>query len=277
MGQGPRRRGRPRRLRHRRPEDALARSPWCCAPRATPPRATSTSAPATTTTAPRASTRTSACLTRDPAISHDVGELFNFLTGFSRIGNYEKIIVSPLSTRTRVVELINAQRDRGTRGKIAIKVNGLTDPTIIDALYEASIAGVEIRLDRAHALLASPGRARALGEHHRPLGRGRVPRALADLHLRPSPAKTSSRSTSVRRTSWSATSTAASRSWCRSRSRRCRQELLEAFEITWRDDLFTWVLGTDRRWRRLQSVNNFSAQAEFKRRAMDRARSLSQV
>jgi polyphosphate kinase len=54
-------------------------------------------------------------------------------------------------------------------------------------------------------------------------------------------------------------------------------ELLEAFEITWRDDLFTWVLGTDRRWRRLQPVNNFSAQAEFKRLAMDRARSLSQV
>jgi polyphosphate kinase len=39
-------------------------------------------------------------LTSDPAITHDVGELFNFLTGFSRIGNYEKIIVSPLSTRT---------------------------------------------------------------------------------------------------------------------------------------------------------------------------------
>jgi polyphosphate kinase len=54
-------------------------------------------------------------------------------------------------------------------------------------------------------------------------------------------------------------------------------ELLEAFEITWRDDLFTWVLGTDRRWRRLQPVNNFSAQAEFKRLAMDRSRSLSQV
>ncbi len=85
-------------------------------------------------------------LTRDDAISHDMGELFNFLTGFARIGNYEKIIVSPLSTRTRIIELINIQRDRGTGGKIAIKVNGLTDPSIIDALYEASIAGVEVRL-----------------------------------------------------------------------------------------------------------------------------------
>jgi len=44
-------------------------------------------------------------------------------------------------------------------------------------------------------------------------------------------------------------------------NRTLQQELLEAFEVTWRDDLFTWVLGTDRRWRRLQPVNNFSARA----------------
>jgi polyphosphate kinase len=50
-----------------------------------------------------------------------------------------------------------------------------------------------------------------------------------------------------------------------------QRELLEAFEITWRDDLFTWVLGTDRRWRRLQSVNDFSAQRELKRRTKDRS------
>ena len=47
-----------------------------------------------------------------------------------------------------------------------------------------------------------------------------------------------------------------------------QDELLEAFEITWSDDRLTWVLGTDRRWRRLQPVNNFSAQEQFKRRAL---------
>jgi polyphosphate kinase len=56
-----------------------------------------------------------------------------------------------------------------------------------------------------------------------------------------------------------------------------QRELVEAFEITWRDDLFTWALGTDRRWRRLQPVNNFSAQAEFKRLEKDRSRSLVQL
>jgi polyphosphate kinase len=54
-----------------------------------------------------------------------------------------------------------------------------------------------------------------------------------------------------------------------------QNEMLEAFDVTWRDDRFTWVLGTDRRWRRLQSVNDFSAQSEFKRLATQRSRSLS--
>jgi polyphosphate kinase len=58
---------------------------------------------------------------------------------------------------------------------------------------------------------------------------------------------------------------------------RLQSDLVEAFEITWRDDRFTWVLGTDRRWRRLQSVNDFSAQQEFKRRALSRARSLASM
>ena len=96
-------------------------------------------------------------LTCDPAITDDVGELFNFLTGFSRIGKYKKIMVSPLSTRTRVIELINLQRDRGRSGRIAVKVNGLTDPTIIDALYEASSAGVEIRLEVRTLCSLRPG------------------------------------------------------------------------------------------------------------------------
>ena len=96
-------------------------------------------------------------LTCDPAITDDVGEFFNFLTGFSRIGQYKKIMVSPLSTRTRVIELINLQRDRGALGRISMKVNGLTDPTIIDALYEASSAGVEIRLEVRTLCSLRPG------------------------------------------------------------------------------------------------------------------------
>jgi polyphosphate kinase len=215
-------------------------------------------------------------LTCDPAISHDVGELFNFLTGFSRIGNYEKLIVSPLSTRPRVLELINAQRDRGPLGKIAIKVNGLTDPTIIDALYEASIAGVEIRLVVRTLCSLRPGVAglsenikvhSVVGEfleHSRIFAFGE--QGDPDFSIYIGSADLMERNLD-RRVEVLVPIEEPS----------LQGEVLEAFEITWRDDLFTWVLGTDRRWRRLQPVNNFSAQAEFKRLAVDRSRSLSQV
>ncbi len=215
-------------------------------------------------------------LTCDPAISHDVGELFNFLTGFSRIGNYEKLIVSPLSTRARVVELINAQRNRGPLGKIAIKVNGLTDPAIIDALYEASIAGVEIRLVVRTLCSLRPGvpglsenitvhsLVGEFLEHSRILAFGE--QGGPDFSLYIGSADLMERNLDRR-----------VEVLVPIEDPSLQAEVLEDFEITWRDDLFTWVLGTDRRWRRLQPVNNFSAQAEFKRLALDRSRSLSQV
>ena len=215
-------------------------------------------------------------LTRDPAITRDVGELFNYLPGFSRIGNYEKLIVSPLTTRPRVVELINAQRDRGPSGRIAMKVNGLTDPTVIDALYEASIAGVEVRLVVRTLCSLRPGVAglsenikvhSLVGEfleHSRIFAFGR--QGDPDFSIYIGSADLMERNLDRRVEVLVPIEEVALQS-----------ELLEAFEVTWRDDLFTWVLGTDRRWRRLQPVNNFSAQAEFKRRAMDRSRSLSQV
>jgi polyphosphate kinase len=215
-------------------------------------------------------------LTADPAITRDVGELFNYLTGFSRIGNYEKLIVSPLTTRPRVIELINAQRDRGPSGRIAMKVNGLTDPSIIDALYEASIAGVEVRLVVRTLCSLRPGVAglsenikvhSLVGEfleHSRIFAFGR--QGDLDFSIYIGSADLMERNLDRRVEVLVPIEEVTLQS-----------ELLEAFEITWRDDLFTWVLGTDRRWRRLQSVNDFSAQAEFKRRAMDRSRSLSQV
>ena len=55
-------------------------------------------------------------------------------------------MVSPVSMRPRIIELINEERDAGAEGAIDIKVNGLTDPQVIDELYAASRAGVPIRL-----------------------------------------------------------------------------------------------------------------------------------
>jgi polyphosphate kinase len=215
-------------------------------------------------------------LTCDPQITHDVGELFNFLTGFARDGNYEKLIVSPSSTRSRVIELINTQRDLGTNGRIAIKVNGLTDPAIIDALYDASGAGVEVRLEVRTLCCLRPG-VPGLSENitvHSLVGEF-LEHSRIFIFGRPE-------------TEDYAIFIGSADLMERNLDRRVevlvpiedsllRDDLAQAFEITWRDDMFTWTLGTDRRWRRLQPVNEFSAQAEFKRLETLRSRSVVQL
>jgi polyphosphate kinase len=213
-------------------------------------------------------------LTSDPAITRDVGELFNFLTGFSKNGNYEKIVVSPFFVRERMVELIALQRDRGVEGQILMKTNGLTDPTVIDALYEASSAGVEIRLEVRTLCCLRPGVAglsenitvhSLVGEfleHSRLFIFGRPGEESFSIYM--GSADMMERNLD-RRVEVLVPIEATS----------LQNDVLEAFDVTWRDDCFTWVLGTDRRWRRLQSVNEFSAQSEFKRRATQRSRSLS--
>jgi polyphosphate kinase len=182
--------------------------------------------------------------------------------------------VSPLSTRTRVIELINLQRDRGRSGRIAVKVNGLTDPTIIDALYEASSAGVEIRLEVRTLCSLRPGVA-GLSENI-------TVHSLVGEFLEHSRVLIFGTPGEPEFSTWLGSADLMERNLDRRvevqvpiENRTLQQELLEAFEVTWRDDLFTWVLGTDRRWRRLQPVNNFSAQSEFKRLALLRSRALA--
>ena len=213
-------------------------------------------------------------LTSNPAITRDVGELFNFLTGFSKNANYEKIVVSPFSVRERMIELIARQSERGSAGRILMKTNGLTDPTVIDALYAASHAGVEIRLEVRTLCCLRPGVAglsenitvhSLVGEfleHSRIFIFGRP--GEPDFSIYMGSADVMERNLDRRVEVLVPIETPA-----------LRDEILEAFDVTWRDDCFTWVLGTDRRWRRLQSVNDFSAQSEFKRLATQRSRSLS--
>jgi polyphosphate kinase len=85
-------------------------------------------------------------LSADPDLAADVGDLFNFLTGYSRNVRYRKLLVAPVGIRAAIIDLIESEAAAGSEGRIAIKVNGLTDPAVIDALYRASAAGVPIDL-----------------------------------------------------------------------------------------------------------------------------------
>ncbi len=126
-------------------------------------------------------------LTSDPEIGADVGELFNYLTGFSRHSDYRQILVSPVTVRKRIHAMIEEQADAGPAGRIVMKLNGLTDASMIDALYRASGAGVEIDLAVRGLCRLRPGHPRAVRAHPRPFHRRQLPRAFEDLPLRRRP------------------------------------------------------------------------------------------
>jgi polyphosphate kinase len=88
-------------------------------------------------------------LTSEPQLGVDVSDLFNYLTGYSRHVNYETMLVAPQSMRAEIVEMIQRESDHARAGGdsgISMKLNALVDETVIDALYEASQAGVPISL-----------------------------------------------------------------------------------------------------------------------------------
>jgi polyphosphate kinase len=84
--------------------------------------------------------------TSDPEIGADVGELFHVLAGSAGPPTLRRLVASPFTTRDVVMTRIAEEAEAGPTGLVAMKVNGLTDPGIIDALYGASQAGCRIDL-----------------------------------------------------------------------------------------------------------------------------------
>jgi polyphosphate kinase len=88
-------------------------------------------------------------LTADPRVGADLTDLFNTLTGYSRQTNYRTLMVAPHGVRAGLIEKIRREARHASEGRpsgIRFKLNSLVDERIIDALYEASAAGVPIDL-----------------------------------------------------------------------------------------------------------------------------------
>ncbi len=84
-------------------------------------------------------------LSARPELGADISEVFNYLTGCGRPSGYRRLLVAPATLRSRLLDEIRREAESGD-GRIAIKVNNLSDDGIIEALYAAARAGTEIDL-----------------------------------------------------------------------------------------------------------------------------------
>jgi polyphosphate kinase len=207
-------------------------------------------------------------LSADPDLSADVGDLFNFLTGFSRQETFRELLVSPSSLRSGLIDQIKTETARGAEGRIIIKANGLTDPALIDALYVASQRGVPIDLAIRGMCCIRPGipglsetiSVRSIVgeflEHSRIycFGSGDEPDA-ARLYI--GSADPMERNLDRRIEALTPVY-----------DRRLKSRLLDVLDLTFKDDTNTWILGSDRRWRRLTSTTGFNVQTALKDQAV---------
>ncbi|MDX1950732.1 MAG: polyphosphate kinase 1 [Verrucomicrobiota bacterium] len=87
--------------------------------------------------------------TCNPAFGEDSTNLFNLLTGICQFQGTQKFLVAPFQLHDRMLQLVQREKENAQKGlpaRIIAKMNSLVDPQLINALYEASQAGVEVDL-----------------------------------------------------------------------------------------------------------------------------------
>jgi polyphosphate kinase len=99
-------------------------------------------------------------LTADPQITERVHRVFNYLTAHAELDDYSPLLVAPLTMAESFLRLIRREQEHAQAGRpahITAKMNALLEPSVIEALYQASQAGVEIDLIVRGISILRPG------------------------------------------------------------------------------------------------------------------------
>jgi polyphosphate kinase len=99
-------------------------------------------------------------MTSNPEFGADATNLFNFLTGYSQQNKFQQLLVAPINLREKFTQLVRREKKHAAskkRGRIIAKFNSLTDVGLIEELYSASQAGVEIDLIVRGVCMLRPG------------------------------------------------------------------------------------------------------------------------
>jgi polyphosphate kinase len=210
-------------------------------------------------------------LSADPVLCADLTDLFNFLTGYSRRSCYQQIVMAPAELRGRVIQMIQEEAAAGEAGRIVMKLNGLDDPAIVEALYAASAAGTQVDLVVRGICSLRPGvpglsetiRVKSIVgrflEHSRILCFGRPEdegaRYLigsADLRVR----------NLDRRIEMMVPV----------EDPELKERLRTILEVNLEDDVNSWVLQPDGRWVRIESTKGIDTHRVLREMAVERAR-----
>jgi len=208
-------------------------------------------------------------LSCDPDLGDDLSELFNHLTGYSRPGEYRRLLVAPMHLRRELRQLIRGQaRPDGT---IAMKINALVDSEMIDELYAASAAGARIDLIvRSICCLRAgvPGLSDNITvrsivgrylEHSRIMRFGAPGATDADYVIGSADLMPRNLDRRVE-------------AMLRVTDPRMRARLDEILAIDFADDVLAWTLERDDTWRKVDTVQGIEGQVRFQELAIARAR-----
>jgi polyphosphate kinase len=207
-------------------------------------------------------------LTADEDLGSDLTQLFNYLTGYGREVRYDKLLVAPFSLRTAMRALIDGEVAAATEhgpgaGSIRAKMNSLVDPDLIETLYAASNAGVEIDLVVRGICCLRPG-VEGLSE------RIRV-RSIVGRYLEHSRVCEFANGAGEGRPAYYI----GSADWMpRNLDRRVEvvapvtdpvlaPQLREVLDVSLSDDVLAWTLGPDGRWTKVPTRDGIDSQLRF--------------